>query len=126
MTVCEVCEGSSGAELVGVAAVPGVPVSITWCRDCIDNNAVPAWIANGMYIQLDGQDFADWWLEQRTPVSSNDGGPLSYITLREYYELNSSQLDVESQVFWAQAARGGCCGGDGGCACSTVEAPAFS
>lgn len=58
---CEACNQRPG---IGVAAVPGCPVSVSYCRECLDANAHPYWVlvANtacvGRY-----DDCADWWRE---------------------------------------------------------------
>lgn len=62
--VCDVC----GAEpAVGVAAVPGVPVSVAYGRICLSANAHPMWVlaGNTATIVESGQEWrehtADWW-----------------------------------------------------------------
>lgn len=42
---CASCLDESGGEYVGVAAVPGAPLSAGWCRRCLDENAVPRFVA---------------------------------------------------------------------------------
>lgn len=59
---CGVCDGKSGGEYVGVASIPGVPMSIGWCRSCLDKNAIPAHIAEHDFILVGAGD-----LEQLAP-----------------------------------------------------------
>lgn len=70
---CGVCGDESGGAYVGIAAVPGAPVSLGWCRNCLGNNAVPRFVAEawlfGGFAQADEpipgeapnpEVFADW------------------------------------------------------------------
>lgn len=42
--MCDVCNGESGGTDVGVAAVPSAPVSVMWCTECLQQNAVPLFV----------------------------------------------------------------------------------
>ena len=43
---CDVCHGESkGSTYVGVAAVPAAPVSVAWCQNCLQVNAIPRFVA---------------------------------------------------------------------------------
>lgn len=56
---CEVCHKN---ESIGVACVPGVPYSASYCKECLQANAHPIFIllANTSCIgKLD--ECADWW-----------------------------------------------------------------
>lgn len=59
--LCEVC----GEEpVVGVAAVPGLPISVGYGRACINMNAHPYGLLVANTACLSGEDdMADWWLE---------------------------------------------------------------
>jgi len=37
--MCECCQKKK--PLVGVASVPGIPVSIAWCHDCLQAGVIP-------------------------------------------------------------------------------------
>lgn len=51
---CDVCGGESGEPYVGVAAVPGAPVSVAWCRGCLANHAVPRFVADTwLFLEFD-------------------------------------------------------------------------
>jgi len=42
---CDICNNESpDAQYVGVASVPGAPVSIAWCQNCLQNNTVPSFV----------------------------------------------------------------------------------
>lgn len=60
---CDVCRKEPA---LGVAAVPGVPVSVAYGKECLQANAHPYWIivANSAAAgngTLEGM--ADWWLQ---------------------------------------------------------------
>jgi|307.fasta_scaffold00350_5 hypothetical protein len=43
--MCDICQNKSpDSRDVGVAAVPAAPVSIMWCQNCLQNNAVPLFV----------------------------------------------------------------------------------
>ena len=57
--VCDVC-GVEGREVVGVASVDGVPLSVAWCRPCLNEPlAVPPYVA-------------DHWLEDCGDLEDED------------------------------------------------------
>jgi len=59
--VCEVCDKNPG---VGVAAVPGVPISVAYCRECLEANAHPYWIVVTNTAMIGGLDHtAEWWVD---------------------------------------------------------------
>lgn len=59
--VCEVCDRRPS---IGVAAVPGVPYSAAFCRECLQANAIPLWIAVANTALIGGLgDAAPWWRE---------------------------------------------------------------
>ena len=40
---CECC--GKLREIVGIACIPGIPMSIGWCRGCLNANVAPYWAA---------------------------------------------------------------------------------
>lgn len=58
---CDVCNDEPG---VGVAAIPGIPVSVAYGRRCLDANAHPWWavVANTAAIGGLGEA-APWWVQ---------------------------------------------------------------
>lgn len=60
--------------MVGVAAVPGAPMSVAYGRNCLQNHATPFWIADfnvGMCMMpsdLDWKHVADWFREENVYV----------------------------------------------------------
>lgn len=66
MSQCQVCDDQSGGVFVGVASLPGVAMSVGWCRNCLDSNAVPPWVAQHWLEDAGGGDIdalADWVFE---------------------------------------------------------------
>lgn len=85
---CDVCGYQSGGREVGVAAVPGAPVSLMWCDNCLREQAIPRfvvevwlfqefWEGTPMPCEPPEQTLASWALEQK--VWMDDG----YMTIRE-------------------------------------------
>jgi len=78
---CDVCQGESGGAFVGVASVPGAPVSIAWCRACLARDAAPSWVFDHDYIFVAQGNLAALhdWARQR--VTWDDG---RYVGFDEY------------------------------------------
>jgi len=86
---CDVCHGESGGTFAGVAAVPGVPMSIGWCASCIVQNATPQMVVCGMYVELGGaEEMADWFTSQNTWVDGR------YMLVSEYIVARHDELEV--------------------------------
>lgn len=47
---CEICNNESGGTDVGVASIPGVPMSIMWCSECIKRDCAPSFVFDHDYI----------------------------------------------------------------------------
>jgi hypothetical protein len=66
----DACECCHAEPMVGVASIPGIPMSIAWGLRCLEAQVVPMWAA---FAQADmgwepghtvGREmFAEWWLE---------------------------------------------------------------
>lgn len=57
--ICDVCQKEPA---VGVAAVPGVPMSCAYCKTCLGANAHPLFVVIGNTALVGGYDnAADWW-----------------------------------------------------------------
>lgn len=57
--LCDVC---NERPFVGVAAVPGVPMSCGYCKECLQANAHPLFVVIGNTALVGGYDnAADWW-----------------------------------------------------------------
>jgi hypothetical protein len=56
--LCQVC---SQREAAGVAAMPGVPMSVAYCRPCLNENAHPLWAIHAV-IEMNGgvEHVAEW------------------------------------------------------------------
>jgi hypothetical protein len=68
---CDVCKAEAA---VGIAAVPGVPMSLAYGHHCLANYAVPLWVADFTISQcvpfddLDWRHLTDWFRQQTVPV----------------------------------------------------------
>ena len=51
---CDICGGESGGRYVGVASVPGAPVSIAWCSECLARDCAPTWIFDHDFVHVAG------------------------------------------------------------------------
>jgi hypothetical protein len=63
---CDVCQGESGGEYVGVASIPGAPMSIAWCNKCLAIDAVPWFILKHDFIYVAAghlENLAEWALD---------------------------------------------------------------
>ena len=59
--ICEVCKRN---ESVGVFAVPGVPLSVAYCKSCVKANSHPMWALIANTACCGGLTHcADWWKE---------------------------------------------------------------
>lgn len=58
---CEVC---NERDAIGVASIPGIPVSVAWCTICVRSGAIPYWAVVANTVICGGLDrMADWWQE---------------------------------------------------------------
>lgn len=64
---CDVCHGESGGDFVGVACIPGAPISIAWCSECLVHDCAPVWIFEHDFIHVAGGDLEalNEWARQR-------------------------------------------------------------
>ncbi|PWK81694.1 hypothetical protein C8D88_116105 [Lentzea atacamensis] len=59
MSNCDVC---GNEPMLGVASIPGMPISVAYGRECLKANAHPWWALVGNTALLGGLDqAADWW-----------------------------------------------------------------
>src|SRR5262245_35013928 len=47
---CGICNGESGGNFIGVASVPGAPLSVAWCSECLSRNAAPSYVFEHDFI----------------------------------------------------------------------------
>ena len=94
---CDLC---GSPDFVGVAAVPGFPISLAWCKHCLARGAMPLFTAEVTLCLEDcdlrqtkeqvGLDMmlnvcADWFLESYFWIPPEVGqGPGRYLQLRQY------------------------------------------
>jgi hypothetical protein len=58
---CEVC--STTAPVV-VTSLPGLPISVARCVECLAADAIPLYMAVGTTVAIGGlENAADWWRE---------------------------------------------------------------
>ena len=69
------CQCCGKEPSVGVASIPGVPMSIAWGRNCLEADVVPLWVCFAQVGAVDDEPgmppdfrygremFAPWWLE---------------------------------------------------------------
>ncbi len=58
---CEVC---AKVARVWVSALPGIPMSVARCLECVSADAVPIWVAVATTADIGGmENAADWWRE---------------------------------------------------------------
>ena len=50
-----ICQCCNREPAVGVASIPGVPMSIAWCQACIRAEVVPVWVCEFWRDMADGQ-----------------------------------------------------------------------
>ena len=77
------CDCCNKEPPIGVAALPGIPISIAWCSKCLAANIIPIWAAIANTACIGGMNgAADWWKEliERSLVYHNYS--------REQFEAN--------------------------------------
>jgi hypothetical protein len=88
---CEVCMGESGGKFVGVASIPGVPMSIAWCDSCLKHDCAPSFVFDHDFLFVANGNLDalhPWALERETWV---DG---KYVTFADYVK-KFTPADVE-------------------------------
>lgn len=100
-TGCDVCGNEPS---VGVAAIPGMPVSVAYGKSCLRANAHP-WdllVANtamcGGFAQT-----AEWWQEMVLSTCNHLGRPLSEFEADVRTEIAEEDLRLSE---WAETAEG--------------------
>lgn len=99
---CDVCHGESGGTFVGVASVPGAPVSIAWCSECLQRDSAPSWVFDHDFVYVAGGDvenLVDW---ARSRVTWADGG---YIGFDEYVKRITPEDVAKQLAEYEQALR---------------------
>ena len=80
---CDVCGNASGGTFVGVAAVPGAPLSIAWCDQCLARDAVPPYVFDHDFVFVANGDLRalhDWARDRVTWVDGR------YVPFDEYVQ----------------------------------------
>lgn len=86
--LCEVCHGESGGEFRGVASIPGAPMSIAWCSECLKRDTAPAFVFEHDFIFVAGGNLDNLveWAKQRETWA--DG---RYMGFEEYVQRISPE-----------------------------------
>ena len=101
--MCEVCNGESGGVEVGVASIPGAPMSISWCSECLNHDAFPSFVFDHDYIFVARGDLTalNEWARQR--VTWSDG---KYIGFEEYIKrITPEQIQKENEEYQKHTAQ---------------------
>lgn len=101
--MCDICGNESGGKDVGVAAIPGAPVSIMWCDECLKRDCAPTFVFEHDFIYVAYGDLAnlnDWALSRWTWADGR------YMQFREYVERIKPE-DVERGIEEYEAAARG-------------------
>lgn len=100
--ICDVCLGESGGTFVGVAAVPGAPVSIAWCSECLQRDTAPSWVFDHDFIYVAGGDLdnlVEWARQRRTWADGR------YMSFEEYVKRWTPELVAQALVDYEAAMR---------------------
>lgn len=79
--MCDICENESGGKDVGVASIPGAPVSIMWCDECLKRDCAPTFVFEHdfIYVGEGNLDNLNEWAKSRETWA--DG---RYMSFTEY------------------------------------------
>jgi len=110
VTGCEAC-GRKEVEVVGVAAVPGHPVSISWCRECLEHNVQPLFCVEATVCPLGAEGFDDHgglpeamkWLKERDLGNPTEHFAEWFLTSETVYEGEYVRIDDLLERLWAEA-----------------------
>lgn len=62
MEKCECCNEEK--KIVGIASIPGMPMSIAWCQECLESGVIPYWAAvSNTALVGSYENSAEWWKE---------------------------------------------------------------
>lgn len=99
---CEICKNESGGTDVGVASIPGVPMSIMWCSECLKRDCAPTFVFEHDYIFVANGDLGalNEWSKQRETWA--DG---RYMTFTEYVQRITPEEVFQQQQEFEEACR---------------------
>ena len=86
---CEICNGESGSPFVGVASIPGVPMSIAWCAACLQHDCAPTFVFEHDFIFVaegDLDKLHEWALDRMTWSEGR------YMGFREYVQRFTPEI----------------------------------
>lgn len=101
--MCHICNNESGGKDVGVAAIPGVPMSIMWCDECLKRDTAPSFVFDHdwSYVAFGDLDNLNDWAKQRE--TWHDG---RYMSFTEYIKTIPPE-QVEKDIAEYEAAMRG-------------------
>lgn len=94
---CGVCHGESGGNFIGVASVPGVPMSIAWCSECLKRDCAPEEVFSHDFIYVARGDVTvlnEWARSRETWVDGR------YVTFDEYVRRISLEEVAAELTKW--------------------------
>jgi hypothetical protein len=92
-SICEVCGGQSGGRHIGVACIPGAPMSIAWCDECLHRDTAPAFIFEFDFIHVAGgnlANLAEWARDRETWADGR------YISFDEFVKRITPEMVLEA------------------------------
>lgn len=83
--ICEVCNGESCTSAVGVASIPGVPISILWGNICISRDTCPTYVFDCDIDTVHGDldKLIPWARERETWYKGKYMDMVTYMKARE-------------------------------------------
>jgi hypothetical protein len=94
---CQVCDREPA---VGVASMPGIPMSFAYGRQCLQANAHPIEIVVGNTALMGGMDAAaEWWWELVSDTLAHLG-----IRRAEFNDMVDQAIKDEEEYFAEEAA----------------------
>ena len=98
---CEICDNESGGYDVGVAAIPGVPISIMWCSECIKRDCAPTFVFEHDFIFVAGGNLKalnDWAKQRETWADGRYVGFIEFVQRITPEEVERQQKEIEEQM----------------------------
>jgi hypothetical protein len=100
---CDACKNESGGRDVGVASVPGVPMSITWCDECLKRDCAPSFVFEHDFIFVAGGNLSvlnDWSKQRETWADGR------YMSFTEYVQrITLDQVARQLKEYEGDAAQ---------------------
>lgn len=99
---CQCCNRNVA---IGVASIPGIPMSIAWCTECLEAGAIPMWAAVANTAMCGGLDqAAEWWVQVVNDTLAYFGVSLEDFNAMVTVEM--VRFDAEEAAFFRSAEGG--------------------